>query len=53
MAWCCCRADALVSVQEGEVALAGCLDAGWLITRVENAIYGNVEGRCNSSLSYT
>ena len=46
------HADALVSVQEGEVALAGCMDAGWLITQVENSIYGNVGARCNSTLSY-
>jgi hypothetical protein len=45
--------DALVSVEEGGVALAGCLGAGWVVTRVENAIYGSVEARCNSSLSYT
>lgn len=44
--------DALVSVEEGSVAVAGCTEAGWLITRVENAIYGNVEQRCNSTLSY-
>ncbi len=46
-------ADSVVSVRENEVALAACGDPGWIITSVDNAMYGDVANRCNSSLTYT
>lgn len=48
-----CPADSVVSVRENEVALAACGDPGWIITSVDNAMYGDVANRCNSSLTYT
>ncbi|PSC74164.1 sugar phosphate phosphate translocator [Micractinium conductrix] len=45
--------DAVVSVRENEVALAGCAEPGWLISGVENAMFGDVATMCNSSLSYS
>lgn len=46
-------ADAVVSVRENEVALAACADPGWIISSVDNAMYGDVATQCNSSLTYT
>ena len=45
-------ADAIVSVRETEIALAGCTEPGWVISTVENALYGDVANRCNSTLTY-
>jgi hypothetical protein len=45
-------ADAIVSVRETEIALAGCTQPGWVISAVENALYGDVANRCNSTLTY-
>lgn len=45
--------DAVVSVRENEVALAACADPGWIISSVDNAMYGDVATQCNSSLTYT
>ncbi|KAL4422481.1 hypothetical protein ABPG75_008678 [Micractinium tetrahymenae] len=44
--------DAVVSVREGEVALAACAEPGWIISSVDNAMYGDVATQCNSTVTY-
>ncbi|PRW60776.1 band 7 [Chlorella sorokiniana] len=44
--------DATVSVAEGEILLAACDYPGWVISRVDDAAWGNPDSGCNSTTTY-
>lgn len=45
-------ADATVSVAEGQILLAACDYPGWVISRVDDAAWGNPDSGCNSTTTY-
>lgn len=45
-------ADAVVEAAEGEIALAACDSLDWLISGVNDAFFGNVAEKCNSTVAY-
>lgn len=45
-------ADATVTVAEGEILLAACDFPGWVISRVDDASWGNPASGCNSTTTF-